>query len=89
MTYTIGTKGALAGSDFPNNSTTTRGVVLPDTTSNSNLGSNATVATAQGYHAAMRQGSQILVQMPDGSTRWCVHADNSRFDSPILIPVSP
>ena len=88
-TYSVGVKGALAGSDFPNNSTTTRGVVLPDSTPNSNLGANAVVPTTYGYHATMRLGAQVLVRMPDGSQQWCVHGDSSKFDNPVLIPVGP
>jgi hypothetical protein len=87
MTFSVGTKGAIVGNEFPNNLTTTRGVVLPDSVT-SNLGTQSSAIT-QGIHACMRLGQQVLVQMPDGSQRWCTFAEGSTGAYPKLLPVGP
>ena len=85
MTFSVGTKGAIAGM-APNNTTTTRGVVIPDTAP-TNSGTTC-VAREGGFKNAMSTGAQVLVQMPDGSQRWCVFGDGSTFANPILYPVN-
>lgn len=88
MTYSVGTKGAIVGNEFPNNLTTTRGVVVPDS-ANSNAGTALCTAVKGGNHQAMATGTQVLAQMPDGSTRWCIFAEGSTAENPKLLPVSP
>ena len=89
MTYTIGTKGAISGgANFPNNLTTTRGGVIPDTCQTNNS-TTSVCSNAGGMQNAMSDGSQVLVQMPDGTQRWCVFDGLSTFNNPILVPVGP
>jgi len=86
MSYSVATKGAIVGYT-PNNTTTTRGVVIPDTAS-TNVGTQA-IAVQGGMYGAMSTGAQFLAQMPDGSTRWCVFDDRSTFANPLVRPVGP
>lgn len=62
----------------------------PFTVTNIKIGDSA-CQTQGSEQQAMRNGTQILCQFPDGSTRWCtIDASRSRPGGPIyLLPVGP
>ena len=80
MTYSIGTTGLRADSQF-----TPKLVDIPDTSMDGNAS-----ATTGGMQGTMRSGDLILCQGPDGGQHWYkFDAERSTLANPVLLYVGP